>query len=120
MNDPPGGRNSRRVNYVSTNRNNNDEARTIHIYYMFSPSGRQSAKFAETRKEGFFVPTYNNQNEIHERNACAHAYSTKCCRRRARAIRRRNERRERTQRGLSIAAVILCAVLCGVVLGGVV
>lgn len=57
--------------------------------------------------------------EINERNERARRYSEKCCRRRARAIRRRNERRARIQRGAAIAAVILCAVVCGVVLGGV-
>lgn len=64
------------------------------------------------------MPTYTN--EIAERNARALRYSTKCCRRRARQMRRRNERNARIQRGLTITAVILTAVVCGVVLGGVV
>lgn len=58
--------------------------------------------------------------EINERNERAHQYSVKCCRRRARQMRRSNERRERIQSGLAIAAVILTAVCCGVLLGGVV
>ena len=58
--------------------------------------------------------------EINERNERAHQYSAKCCRRRARAMRRRHERNARIQRGLTISAIILCAVLCGVLIGGVV
>ena len=61
----------------------------------------------------------SNYEEIRERNARAMRYSAKCCRRRARAIRRRNERNARIQRSLTAVAVILCAVVCGVVLGGV-
>lgn len=57
--------------------------------------------------------------EIDERNERAHAYSVRCCRRRARAIRRRNERNARIQRGLTAAAVIIAAVLRGVLLRGV-
>ena len=63
--------------------------------------------------------TYINE-EIRERNARALRYSTKCCCRRARAIRRQNERRARVQRSLSAVAIVLAAVLCGVLLGGVV
>ena len=61
----------------------------------------------------------NTYQEIAERNERAHQYSVKCCRRRARAIRRQNERRARIQRGLTATAVILAAVICGVLLGGV-
>lgn len=61
--------------------------------------------------------TYINE-EIRERNARALRYSVRCCRRRARQMRRINERNARIQRGLAIAAVIMTAVCCGVVLGG--
>lgn len=66
------------------------------------------------------MPTYANKSEIAERNERAHQYSVKCCRRRSRQMRRRNERRERIQRGLAITAIVLAAVVCGVLLGGVV
>ena len=61
----------------------------------------------------------NIYQEINERNERAHQYSVRCCRRRARQMRRQNERRARIQRCLTAVAVILTAVLCGVLLGGV-
>lgn len=63
------------------------------------------------------MPNYSE--EIAERNARAMRYSVRCCRRRARVMRRRNERNARIQSGLTAVAIILCAVLCGVLLGGV-
>lgn len=57
--------------------------------------------------------------DISERNERAHAYSVRCCRRRARTIRRRNERNARIQRSLSAVAIVIAAVICGVLLEGV-
>lgn len=56
------------------------------------------------------MPTY--KDEINEKDERAHRCSERCCRR-ARAIRRKNERWDRIQRSLCISAVI-----CGVLIGG--
>ena len=62
---------------------------------------------------------YLDDFELAERNERAHAYSVKGCRRRACAKKRRNGRRERILRG-AVSAVVLTAVLCGVLIGGAV